>query len=125
MVASGVLVVKDELVGLLESLTSEGQEGARAFYLQAWNGNSQYKVDRVGRGSLVIKRLAIWLVGGIQPGKLQTYARQAVQGGNGDDGLLQRFQLIVWPDISPDWENIDRAPDVAAFDSCTGCIQIP
>ena len=113
----GVLVLKDELVGLLESLASDGQEGARAFYLQAWNGNGQYKVDRVGRGSLVIKRLAIWLVGGIQPGKLQTYVRQAVQGGNGDDGLLQRFQLIVWPDVSPNWKNIDRSPDVAAFDN--------
>ena len=113
----GLLVVKDELVGLLEQLASEGQEGARAFYLQAWNGNSQYKVDRVGRGSLVIKRLAIWLVGGIQPGKLQAYVRQAVLGGNGDDGLLQRFQLIVWPDVSSGWLNVDRHPDVAALNA--------
>lgn len=119
----GVLVARDELVGLLEFLASEGQEGARAFYLQAWNGNQPYKVDRVGRGSLVIKRLAIWLVGGIQPGKLQTYVREAVVGGNGDDGLLQRFQLIVWPDVPPKWQYIDRLPDVVAFDKVQATFQ--
>jgi hypothetical protein len=36
-------------------------------------------------------------VGGIQPGPLERYLR-AVFAGRGDDGLLQRFQLAVWPD---------------------------
>lgn len=113
----GVLVERDELVGLLETLESQGQEGARAFYLQAWNGNSTYRSDRIGRGSFVVKRLALWVVGGIQPGKLQSYVRQAVIGGNGADGLLQRFQLLVWPDNQGDWKNIDRHPDMAAYDA--------
>jgi putative DNA primase/helicase len=32
------------------------------------------------------------------------------RGGVGDDGLLQRFQLAVWPDIGT-WENVDRPPN--------------
>jgi hypothetical protein len=28
--------------------------------------------------------------------------------------LLQRFQLLVWPDFTGAWQNIDRAPDPAA-----------
>jgi hypothetical protein len=28
--------------------------------------------------------------------------------------LLQRFQLLVWPDPSPSWRNVDRWPDVEA-----------
>ena len=34
----GVLVFQDELSGLLKRLDSDGQEAARAFYLEAWNG---------------------------------------------------------------------------------------
>jgi hypothetical protein len=28
--------------------------------------------------------------------------------------LLQRFQLLVWPDPSPSWRNVDRWPDTEA-----------
>src|SRR5690348_314336 len=42
---SGVLVVRDELVSLMEQLTADGQEGARGFYLTAWNGLTPYRVD--------------------------------------------------------------------------------
>lgn len=32
----------------------------------------------------------------------------------GDDGLLQRFQITVWPDPPKHWKNIDRWPDTEA-----------
>ena len=35
-------------------------------------------------------------------------------GGRGDDGLLQRFQLAVWPDGAGPGRNVDRWPDAAA-----------
>jgi hypothetical protein len=111
----GVLVMRDELVSLLETLGADGQEGARGYYLEGWNGISSYRVDRIGRGSFIIQRHALWVFGGIQPGRLQAYIRQAVNGGNGDDGLLQRFQMIVWPDTAKDWQNIDRVPDFEAM----------
>ncbi len=72
----GVVVVMDELVGLLESLTAKGQEGARAFYLAAWNGNQTHRIDRVGRGSIVIDRLAVSVLGGMQPGISGCLARR-------------------------------------------------
>lgn len=111
----GVMVLRDELVSMLTALSAEGQEGARGFYLEAWNGLGSYRVDRVGRGSFVIPRVALWLFGGIQPGKLEPYVRGATHGGISDDGLLQRFQLIVWPDQVKEWKNIDRQPDMEAM----------
>jgi len=33
--------------------------------------------------------------------------------GSGDDGLLQRFQLLVWPDVEQP-THIDKAPDLQA-----------
>ena len=51
-------------------------------------------------------------MGGIQPGPLRSYVYGATRGGEGADGLLQRFQLLVWPDPPKGaWRNVDRYPD--------------
>ena len=34
--------------------------------------------------------------------------RGAIKGGSGDDGLIPRFQLAVWPDSNTPWQNVDR-----------------
>jgi hypothetical protein len=39
---------------------------------------------------------------------------RATAGGAGDDGMIQRFSLLVWPDQSPDWKEADRYPDSLA-----------
>lgn len=111
---NGVTIFRDELTGLLRSLDKEGQEGARGFYLTAWNGTSRYTYDRIGRGTVDIPAACVSLIGGIQPGPLGDYLRAAVKGGAGDDGLLQRFQLMVWPETSKSWRNVDRFPDSTA-----------
>lgn len=111
----GTLAYRDELVGLLKSLDKQGQEGARAFYLQGYDGNQAYSFDRIGRGkNLHIPAVCLALLGGIQPGRLQGYIREAVNGGTGDDGLIQRFGLLVWPDAATEWRNVDRWPDSPA-----------
>lgn len=110
----GVMVFQDELSGLLMRLDAEGQESSRAFYLQAWDGKQAYTFDRIGRGTVRIHRLCFSLMGGLQPSKLREYLRSAVYGGKGDDGLAQRLQLLVYPDISANWQRVDRLPDMAA-----------
>lgn len=113
----GVLVFQDELSGLLVRLDEKGQEAARAFYLEAWNGKQSYTFDRVERGTLHIPRLCISLLGGLQPTKLREYLHSAVNGGKGDDGLAQRLQLLVYPDVNEQWSMIDRQVDLAAADA--------
>jgi hypothetical protein len=107
---SGLLVFQDELSGLLKRLDTEGQEAARAFYLEAWNGKNSYTFDRIDRGTLRIPRLCISILGGLQPTKLNEYLRAALLGGAGDDGLAQRFQLLVYPDVKGEWKQVDRPP---------------
>lgn len=118
---NGVVVFRDEITGLLLSLDREGQEGARSFYLEAWNGTNRYTFDRIGRGTIDIESTTVSIIGGIQPGPLMHYFKTATRGGAGDDGLIQRFQLAVWPDSPHDWRNVDRWPDTtakqAAFDA--------
>ena len=60
-----------------------------------------------------IEALCLSIIGSIQPGVLAEYVRQATGGGAGADGLLQRFGLMVYPDITPDTKYVDRYPDYA------------
>ncbi|OQX07273.1 MAG: hypothetical protein BWK76_25095 [Desulfobulbaceae bacterium A2] len=109
---NGLLVHRDEMVSLLKSLDREDQAEARGFYLTAWNGDSSYTFDRILRGlNLHIPGVCLSLLGGTQPGRLSEYVRHAVRGGAGDDGLMQRFGLLVWPDIGGKWRDVDRWPD--------------
>jgi len=110
----GLLVFRDELTGWLRTLDREGHESDRAFYLEAWNGHGSFSYDRIGRGTLHIESVTLSILGGIQPGPLSQYLRSALSGGIGDDGLMQRFQLLVYPDPPTNWKNIDRYPDTAA-----------
>ncbi|HRL99545.1 MAG TPA: YfjI family protein, partial [Acidovorax sp.] len=110
----GTLVYRDEIHGLLCSMDKQGQEGARGFYLTGYDGNQGHAVDRIGRGESFVPRVCLAMLGGIQPGKVQSYVRDAVAGGAGDDGLLQRFGLTVWPDVNREFTYVDRWPDTPA-----------
>ena len=111
---NGTLAYRDELIGLLKSLDKEGNEGARGFFLSAWSGTDSYTFDRIGRGlNMRIEACCLSLLGSIQPAVIGGYLRQTVATGGGD-GLLSRFQLMVWPDIGGEWRNIDRWPDSEA-----------
>jgi hypothetical protein len=122
---AGLLVLRDELVGLLASWDREGREGERAFYLEAWNGTASFDTDRIGRGSIFIPNLCVSIFGGIQPDKLTGYLEQAANA-LANDGMLQRFQVLVYPDQRP-WEWRDRIPAkeardraIAVFDALAG-----
>jgi putative DNA primase/helicase len=110
----GTLSYRDELYGLLTGLDKQGQEGARAFMLQSYDGNQGYTFDRIGRGTVHIPRVCLAMIGGIQPGRIQEYVRGAVAGGSADDGLLQRFGLAVWPDSTGEFVHVDQWPDTPA-----------
>ncbi len=119
----GVLVYRDELVGFLKTLDQEGREGSRAFFLEAWNGTGSYTFDRIGRGTVEIEAACVSIIGAIQPGPFRDYMVGAIAGGAGDDGLVQRFQMAVWPDTGRDWINVDRWPDTQARQAAKAIFQ--
>jgi putative DNA primase/helicase len=111
---AGILVIRDELTGWWSQLDRAGREGERGFCLQAWNGDTGYTIDRIGRGTITVEACCMSMLGGIQPGRLRSYLVDALKDGPSNDGLIQRFQLLVWPDTAPDWSYVDRAPDAAS-----------
>jgi hypothetical protein len=109
----GLLVFRDELVGLLCSWEREDRQQDRTFYLEGWNGNQGFTVDRIGRGTIDTKNICVSILGGIQPSKLTGYLLQST-ANLANDGMVQRFQLLVYPDEPKTWELIDRYPDKEA-----------
>ena len=112
----GVLVSRDELSGWLQNLNKEGRESDRAFYLEGFNGNKPFTTDRISRGKhLHIDSVCISVFGTIQPNKVRPIVRDIMKGGVGDDGLLPRFSLIVYPDDAAEI-GIDRKPNTTALE---------
>lgn len=105
---NGLLIERDELSSLMVNLENEASGDLRGMLLSGWSGNESYRFDRIMRGVTYLPRFALSVVGGIQPGPLARYVRGAFSGERAD-GLLQRFQLIVWPDPEG-FEYVDRYP---------------
>lgn len=94
---NGLLVIRDELSGWFKTLDREENAEAREFILTAFNGNVSYSHDRVSRDAVHLPHCVLSVFGGIQPSKLKPYL-MAMKNGTNDDGLLQRFQAMVYPD---------------------------
>lgn len=109
----GLLLHRDELMGWLRVLDDPAHGKDRAFYLEAWEGLQGHEIDRIGRGSLWVPAVCMAVLGGIQPGPLSAYVHAAMGTDEGNDGFLQRFQVLVWPDPAP-MLGEDSEPDVAA-----------
>ena len=109
---NGLMVERDELAGLLSNLAQEEKAEERGFYLTGADGVQGFTFDTIGRGlNLRVPAVCLSIIGTTQPGKIGRYLRQAQAGGEGDDGMMQRFGLLVWPDSPHDWQNVDRWPD--------------
>lgn len=112
---NGFLIWRDELVGWFHSLNKENQKEARGLYLTGWTGTESYATDRIGRGHVRAERVNLSLLGTIQPNVLRSIVHDAVAGGAGDDGLVARFQLAVYPDPILKFVKVDRHPNFEAM----------
>ena len=120
---NGFLIWRDELVGWFHSLNKENQKEARGLYLTGWTGTESYATDRIGRGHVRAERVNLSLLGTIQPNVLRSIVYDAVAGGAGDDGLVSRFQLGVYPDPVRTYVKTDRYPDLPAMQHYKAQIQ--
>jgi Protein of unknown function (DUF3987) len=118
----GLLLFRDELVGLLASWEKPGRESDRAFFLESWDGTGSHTSDRIGRGTIFTDNLCLSVFGGIQPSKLTSYLYQSMHGLE-NDGLIQRLQMLVYPDEIGNWKLIDQVPEKEARDRAFHLIQ--
>ncbi|CAK00912.1 conserved hypothetical protein [Bartonella tribocorum CIP 105476] len=115
----GLLLVRDELAGFLANLERKEYQSDRSFYLTAFNGNKSYTYDRIGRGTIFIPNATVSIIGGIQPARIIPIIQDMHRGIN-DDGLMQRFQMLIFPDERQEQLWIDRPPNQKAWESYQG-----
>lgn len=111
----GVLLFQDELYNLLKGWDREGRQSDRPFYLMSWNGNIPWTIDRATKAQIRIPNLCVSILGGMQPDTLRRYVLDA--GEDLNDGLIQRFQLLIYldkQDLHADPEGVDDNEDEAA-----------
>jgi putative DNA primase/helicase len=112
----GMILWRDELISWIRGLDKDDQAGVRQQFLTLWNGYGRINVDRIGRGETVCESPCLSIFGCATPGGIQEYVQGALRGGRGDDGLLQRFQVTVWPDEPSEIKVIDSKPNQSALD---------
>lgn len=110
----GMLLWVDELVGWMRSLDRDDKAGVRQQFLTLWNGHGRLNIDRIGRGETVCDSPCLSVFGCATPGGLSEYVGAAMRGGRGDDGLVQRLQILVWPDSPGEFLHVDRWPNSEA-----------
>ena len=109
----GMMLFRDELMGLLTTWDRQGREADRSFYLEAWNGYGSHTTDRIERGTTHCDNMCVSIVGGTQPSKILGYLQKAIRGIE-NDGLVQRLQLFVCPDDRKEWQLVDTFPNKEA-----------
>nr|WP_281396929.1 YfjI family protein [Sphingomonas aerophila] len=117
----GLLIHRDELLTMFTDLDQEERASGRGFLMTGWGGLDGYTVDRIIRGTIRIEAVNLSLYGTTQPSRLLSYMRSSLK--QHDDGLVQRLQLLVWPDFSVAWTNNDRAANEAARDEAMACFR--
>ncbi len=109
---NGVMYFNDELTSWLEALGKSGREGSRQMHLEMADGTDTGTVDRIGRGHVEFNKIES-IFGSIQPGPLGAMVDKALAPNKSNDGLIQRFQWLVWRN-SFNGKPKDSTPDLAA-----------
>jgi hypothetical protein len=109
---NGFLVHRDELLSMFSDLDREEKATARGFFLTGWSGQDSYTFDRIIRGTVAIEAVNISVLGTTQPSRLTKYVQESLRLR--DDGMVQRLQLLVWPDMRSAWVEADRHPNSQA-----------
>ncbi|MDP7320870.1 MAG: YfjI family protein [Bacteriovoracaceae bacterium] len=107
----GIAIVRDELPGLFQSLKRAGRENERSLYLEGWNGDNTYNSPRISRDDDYVEKLCITLCGGGQPDVIFEQIIKSIYSGAGNDGLFDRFQLMVFPSLEEEWIYQDEVID--------------
>ena len=118
---NGILYHRDELPTLFLELQREEKAAVRGFLLTGWAGMEAYTFDRIGRGTTHIEAVNISLFGTAQPQRIMNLV--SVSSAKHDDGMIQRLQLVAWPEFGGAWVPVDRVPDVAARETAFACCE--
>lgn len=108
-VSPGLSMIRDELVGWVQSHDAYRRAGDRQTWLSLWSA-SPLKIDRKTSPPLMIVAPCVSVIGGIQPDRLSDLRSDAGQR----DGFVERL-LLAWPEAGPmRWTDAEVGPATIA-----------
>jgi len=116
---NGIMVHRDELLSLFSDLDQSEKASARGFFLTGWSGMDGYTFDRIMRGTVRVPAVNVSIFGTTQPSRLAGFIRDSIK--RFDDGMVQRLQLLAWPDFDRGFQEADRYPDSVARAAAHEC----
>lgn len=117
----GASVIRDELAGLFAQLHAPNNRRDRPFLMEGWSGTSSYTFDRIGRGTIHIPHLVVSIFGSSQPDVIAHFISETAEQ-IGNDGFLQRFQMLVYPDEIIARGYTDLSPNKDVVESVTEAV---
>jgi putative DNA primase/helicase len=95
---NGLGLVLDELAPTFRKISVEREDGddLREILIKSWSRLTPHLYESEAQGDVFIPRACLAVVGSIQPGPFSEFIASAVAAG--DDGLVQRNSMMVWPD---------------------------
>jgi hypothetical protein len=117
--ARGIVIISDELVGWLGSFDRyKGGRGDEGFFLSGHGGDSFIADRKTGdRPVIHARRVAISIIGGIQPGRAVAEFNAARRAS----GLVPRFIVAMPPRRPVEWTEAEPSPLTA--DSYAGVVR--
>jgi hypothetical protein len=100
--------------------TSKGANRIAAFTSKRGTARAAFPLDRIGRGHVICDNMCVSILGGTQPDKVRNYLYQARIE---NDGMMQRFQLLTYPDVQPFVHMVDEYPDAPARERAFAIIE--
>lgn len=105
----GLSMIRDELVGWVQSHDAYRKAGDRQTWLSLWSA-SPLKIDRKTSPPLMIVAPCVSVIGGIQPDRLGDLRSDAGHR----DGFVERL-LLAWPEAGPvRWTDAEVGPATIA-----------
>ena len=110
LLPKGFMIFRDELSGFFIEMGSDSNGGMREFILTAYDGVNRNRYETKGLGTEASTPL-LSLFGSVQFAKLKIMIDATKFPSSKDDGFMQRFSLMVFPDVTPDFRFVDIAFD--------------
>lgn len=115
----GIMIYRDEMLSLFSELDQSEKAAARGLFMAGWGGQDGYTFDRIMRGTVRVPAVNLSIFGTTQPGRLASYMRDSLK--RFDDGMVQRLQLLAWPDFDRTFQEADRYPNSEARRAAHEC----
>lgn len=91
---TGLFLIKDEMKQIFADFKKKGNEDARTFYMQGFDGNQSFKYSTISRGDDFVEKHVLSMLTNVQPDVLSVYIKSLYSAYGENDGFLQRIILV-------------------------------